>query len=317
MMRWIPYLGAGRTKTVGENLATAATKSGAPSGGVARQRAFTLIELLVVIAIIAILAALLLPALSRAKDQGKATSCLSNLHQWGVEWAMYASDYKDLLPSDLNLEGNVDPNPRTTWFNALARTGPQRIQLLTCPVAAVSNANKAILFGGLTTGFVFPSANGINDLNESGEVGSYSANLFMYSGVTTVVESRPVDDYWARLSAPPKPSMVPLMADGLWRGGGPWYGGSAEPYEPAPMNGVENQVANGGDENAEMECFNVARHNSQSRTQLVFFDGSARAYKCRDLWTLVWNVNWDPTYFAVNYPQTPGSAFWYPWLLSE
>ena len=61
-------------------------------------RAFTLIELLVVIGIVALLAALLLPVLGRAKEAGRATACLSNLRQLGLALQLYVQDNQNRLP---------------------------------------------------------------------------------------------------------------------------------------------------------------------------------------------------------------------------
>ena len=64
-----------------------------------KPRGFTLIELLVVIAIIAILMAILMPALNRAREQGKRAACLSNLKQLTLSWIMYADENDDRIVS--------------------------------------------------------------------------------------------------------------------------------------------------------------------------------------------------------------------------
>ena len=83
-------------------------------------RGFTLIELLVVIAIIAILAALLMPALSSAKAKSKAAGCISNLHQLALAWRMYADDNNGTLAINLPQPGNR--SSWVTWSSTIPAT---------------------------------------------------------------------------------------------------------------------------------------------------------------------------------------------------
>lgn len=93
--------------------------------------AFTLIELLVVIALIAALAALLLPLLGRAKESGRATVCLSNLHQIGIALQLYVQDNSNHLPAmrDKSLTTtNELPSPDLVLSNYLGN-----VRVLQCP----------------------------------------------------------------------------------------------------------------------------------------------------------------------------------------
>lgn len=152
-----------------------------PNGGL-KPRGFTLIELLVVIAIIAILAAMLLPALAKAKGKAQAVSCMSNTKQIMLGWLLYVDDNEDKLPRKIYPNGVLWGNTENTNANLYLRPDPS------VPNGSLSGYVKSI---GV---YKCPADSRIDPITGT-RLFSISANSFLSGVSVTAVNQIPGRNY--------------------------------------------------------------------------------------------------------------------------
>lgn len=250
--------------------------------------AFTLIELLVVISIIALLLAILLPALQRVRGQAKATVCQANLHQWGMLFATLAQSNEGKL------------RDRDSWDHC--RTQQFAFYLdnfdfeAFCPMA-----RRRINRGGAGGTFLAWYCQ-----RHEWRTGSYGMN-----GYSPAYE---VSDEWGQ--RPPQQakrwsdtdhkgnSDIPVMLDcALWAG--------YPMFADAPPLILEEATANIQTTNDSMRHFCIPRHGGFING--LFMDWSVRKVGVKELWTLKWQPD-----FNVRGPWTTAGGVtgeqWPPWL---
>ncbi len=276
------------------------------------RRGFTLVELLVVISIIAILIALLLPALARAKLQAESTICLSNLHSLGEAYQEYFVENRGLI--EVTNEGDW---PSLLWpyinsTDALRSAPPAEVAAgfnypvngwyspsYLCPMATtlLSDYMNARGTYGYAGDSFHASASELIDTTTSrwtGFITSYAQNDWI--GCQPPADSSTWiggSQMWGHIANAKDGSNIPLIGDGVWFSVYPFWQGSWVTDQPeglpSPSDGPVLRMY------PQMNRCLVARHPGGA-VNWAFADGSARSVKFENLWGLKWNTVYVPTF---------------------
>ena len=253
---------------------------------------FTLIELLVVIAIIALLLAILMPALAKARKQAKNSICMANLRHWASIFAMFCGDHDGYF-----MEGWTGRENVGSWFSALrpyygeevgkdaterADSGEAvvRAKEKCCPEAAIPKNEGG---GGVAMcGSTFKPWGGVTTWSfihgRTGDYGSYGTNTFIYNHPGTGESFQPA--FWRRDDVK-NAGEIPMFLDATWVTSGPHWSHDP-PLFPGAQFRPEGTNGNG------MGVFCIPRHAGE-RINGAFVDYSVRSIGLKELWLLRWS----------------------------
>jgi len=255
-----------------------------------RRSGFTLIELLVVISIIALLMAILIPALSRARKQAKAVGCTANLRHWGLMLTMYAQENNGSLP--------VGWNGGTMWMVDLLPFYQGGGDVCLCPTATKFLHEIPGNIPGTFTAWGKYGEPGyyngwIPPWGYKGQYGSFGVNGWVHNpidrGVTGTydIPSGIHALYWRTINVKGA-SEVPAFGDCMWDG--------TEPLETDDPPIAEGEQLEGSG----ISVFCLNRHAGSMN--MTFLDTSVRKVGLKQLWKLKWHKEYDTN---VSSPQWP------------